>query len=408
MPSSGFTKRFWPFAFIRRKRLPDCICSEEEFRRILACERARVDRGGQMFSLVIFDIGNAAASRMLSRHLQRLLVSRLRSGDEIGWIDARHIGAILPNAAPDGAWRFAITIRETISPICSPPRCYVYAYPNEYRDKDDGNITRPKDRFPEALPDTSGTGSDAPDQFISPLHSDPIPMRNCAKLPVHLLSGCRLPLWKRWTDIGGALLGLVISSPMLLLVSLMIRTVSSGPVLFRQERIGYGGTPFTLLKFRTMKSDADILAHRQHLSRLIKEGAEKPMTKLDDDARIIPFGRILRKLCIDELPQLINVLRGEMSLVGPRPPIPYEVDEYLKWHNGRLDVVPGMTGLWQVSGKNRLTFKEMVRLDIRYARCRSFWLDLKILLMTPVAIFLQVRDCLNRKKEKVRGVAEHV
>ena len=116
------------------------------------------------------------------------------------------------------------------------------------------------------------------------------------------------------------------------------------------------------------------------------------MAKLDaDNPQIIPFGRILRKLCLDEFPQLINVLCGDMSLVGPRPPIPYEVEEYLRWHKGRFDTVPGMTGLWQVSGKNRLTFKEMVRLDIRYSKNLSFLSDLKILMMTPIAIFSELK-----------------
>jgi lipopolysaccharide/colanic/teichoic acid biosynthesis glycosyltransferase len=130
------------------------------------------------------------------------------------------------------------------------------------------------------------------------------------------------------------------------------------------------------------------------------------MSKLRDDPRIIPFGRLLRNSCIDELPQLINVLRGEMSLVGPRPPIPYEVAEYLRWHNGRFNTVPGMTGLWQVSGKNRLSFKEMVRLDIRYAKECSFGLDVKILLKTPLAILDQTRDDIQGPGFAMRGVGE--
>jgi lipopolysaccharide/colanic/teichoic acid biosynthesis glycosyltransferase len=146
-----------------------------------------------------------------------------------------------------------------------------------------------------------------------------------------------------------------------------------------------------------MKVDTDTSRHRQYLAELIHDGkargeTDRAMKKLDDtNDQIIPFGRILRSYCVDELPQLINVLRGEMSLVGPRPPIPYEVSEYLRWHNDRFDAVPGMTGLWQVSGKNRLSFKEMVRLDIQYARHLSFWRDLKILLRTPLAIYSFIR-----------------
>jgi lipopolysaccharide/colanic/teichoic acid biosynthesis glycosyltransferase len=128
------------------------------------------------------------------------------------------------------------------------------------------------------------------------------------------------------------------------------------------------------------------------------------MTKLDDHPHIIPFGKILRKLCIDELPQLIHVLCGKMSMVGPRPPIPYEVDEYLHWHTARFDAIPGITGLWQVSGKNRLTFDQMIRLDIQYSRQLSIWLDIKIILMTPLAIMSQVKDSFKRNFDmKVAG-----
>ncbi len=160
------------------------------------------------------------------------------------------------------------------------------------------------------------------------------------------------------------------------------------------------GRSFKMWKFRTMKINSDTSGHQQYLAKLIKgsaynENSAKPMIKLEDDTRIIPFGKILRKTYLDELPQLINVLRGEMSLVGPRPPIPYEVEEYLQWHKGRIDIVPGMTGLWQVSGKNRLTFNEMVRLDIQYWRKKTPWLDIKILLMTPLAIVSQIKDSLS-------------
>ena len=146
-----------------------------------------------------------------------------------------------------------------------------------------------------------------------------------------------------------------------------------------------------------MNVNVDTTAHQKLLAELIKDdnNAEgKVMTKLDHDPQIIPFGNILRKSCIDELPQLINVLLGDMSLIGPRPPIPYEVDEYDRWHKERLATVPGMTGLWQVSGKNRLTFKQMVRLDIRYLRKQSLWHDIKILFSTPKAIVAQVKDIL--------------
>jgi lipopolysaccharide/colanic/teichoic acid biosynthesis glycosyltransferase len=223
----------------------------------------------------------------------------------------------------------------------------------------------------------------------------------------------KMPLWKRVMDIGGAIFGLIIFSPISLFVSILIKIVSPGPVLFKQERVGLGGKKFTLLKFRTMKMNTDTSAHQQYCSGLIcgndeDEASDCLMTKLDDDnSQIIFGGKILRKSYLDELPQLINVLRGDMSLVGPRPPIPYEVADYRQWHNGRLDGRPGMTGLWQISGKNRLTFREMVRLDIHYARNLSFLADLKILLMTPVVIISELMSDPKKEKPNWKGVKEN-
>jgi lipopolysaccharide/colanic/teichoic acid biosynthesis glycosyltransferase len=202
----------------------------------------------------------------------------------------------------------------------------------------------------------------------------------------------KIPLWKRGLDLFGSIIGLVLFSPLFFIIALIIKIVSPGPVFFKQERIGYGGKAFSLIKFRTMEINTDTEIHQNYCAELIngectKKNSDRPMIKLDDDnPNIIPFGKIIRKTCLDELPQFLNVLCGDMSLVGPRPPIPYEVEEYLRWHKGRFDAIPGMTGLWQVSGKNRLSFKEMVRLDIRYSRSLSLFLDLKILLMTPYAI----------------------
>jgi len=197
-------------------------------------------------------------------------------------------------------------------------------------------------------------------------------------------------------DIAGALAALAILFPIITLVSLYIKCVSPGTVLFRQKRVGYKGRPFTFLKFRTMHPNNDPTLHREYLKELIKGG--QPMEKLDGgrDPRIIPGGKILRKVCIDELPQLINVLRGEMSLVGPRPCIPYEAEEYLRWHVHRFDILPGMTGLWQVSGKNRLSFEQMVRLDISYMKRMSLLLDLMILLRTVPTILGMVFEAIFR------------
>lgn len=202
----------------------------------------------------------------------------------------------------------------------------------------------------------------------------------------------RTPLWKRCIDIFGAIFALILFSPCFLIIAVMIKVVSPGPVIFKQKRVGLGGEFFNIFKFRTMHENIDTSKHKSYLSKLISANKNdsadsQPMTKIEDTAQIIPGAGILRKSCLDELPQLINVLRGEMSLVGPRPAIPYEVQEYAAWHHGRLDCLPGMTGLWQVSGKNLLSFEEMVRLDILYARNISFLSDIKILFKTPFAIF---------------------
>lgn len=199
---------------------------------------------------------------------------------------------------------------------------------------------------------------------------------------------------KRLFDIvmaGGALL---VVSPLMLLTALWIKCTSPGPILFRQERVGFMGKVFTMYKFRTMELAADTGMHQDYVTDLIHNG--EPMAKIDSRHRLIPSGKVLRRLFIDELPQLINVIRGEMSLVGPRPAIPYEVRAYSDWHTGRLLAIPGMTGLWQVSGKNRLTFDEMVRLDIRYARECSLMMDLKILFKTPLAVVSEVRNKQNQ------------
>lgn len=200
------------------------------------------------------------------------------------------------------------------------------------------------------------------------------------------------PLWKRVLDICFVLIAVPSLLPLLLMIAIAIKVGSKGPVLFKQERVGLLGKRFIIFKFRTMIAGADTAVHETHAASLIE--SNRPMTKLDahGDARLIPFGRRFRAAGLDELPQLINVLRGEMSLVGPRPCLPSEFNRYLPWQRERFLTLPGLTGLWQVSGKNRMTFNEMVDLDIQYVRKQSLWLDLKIILKTIPAVMVQVRD----------------
>jgi exopolysaccharide biosynthesis polyprenyl glycosylphosphotransferase len=196
-------------------------------------------------------------------------------------------------------------------------------------------------------------------------------------------------LLKRGFDVAVAATALFLVSPLMLLVAALIKLTSKGPVLFTQIRIGENGQPFRFLKFRSMHVNSDDSIHREYTQKYINGAAEAgevdrkgAIFKIKDDPRLIPIGGFIRKYSIDELPQLLNVLKGDMSLIGPRPPIPYEVEVYREWHKRRFEGPPGITGLWQVSGRNRLSFEEMVKLDIEYLENWSLGRDVKILWRT--------------------------
>ena len=320
------------------------VKSHDSFRESLVRERAVCDRKGQEFSLLAFELESPTASQRLSRLVQ-VLGERIRQTDEAGWLDQKCLAVLLPDTPPSGARTVAQDLCELMG--SGPPNCSIYSYPGQW-----------------AQGETSGR----PDIFFT----GPI------------------PAWKRPMDIFGAVIGLALLWPLLVLIAAVIKIVSPGPALLKQERVGRHGKVFTLWKFRTMRTGADVRIHQNHLNSLI--ATDGPMTKLDaaSDPRIFSFGRILRCTYLDELPQLINVLLGDMSLVGPRPCTPYEAQEYSLWQTRRFDAAPGMTGLWQVSGKNRTTFKEMMRLDITYSRRQSFWLDATILLKTIPAILAEL------------------
>jgi lipopolysaccharide/colanic/teichoic acid biosynthesis glycosyltransferase len=195
-----------------------------------------------------------------------------------------------------------------------------------------------------------------------------------------------MPWWKRAIDVLGSGLGLLVLTPGLLAAAVAIKLASPGPALLKQKRVGRQGAVFVIWKFRTMQPEVDDRRHQEHLKQLIE--MDIPMIKLDasDDPRVFPLGRMLRRFYIDELPQLINVFRGEMSLVGPRPCLPYEAAQLKPFQRARFRTLPGMTGLWQVSGKTRTTFSQMIQLDIAYADRLSLLLDLKIIFKTLPAI----------------------
>jgi exopolysaccharide production protein ExoY len=207
------------------------------------------------------------------------------------------------------------------------------------------------------------------------------------------------PPWKRATDIACCLLALPLLALLTLVMAFLVWCCSPGPVFFRQERVGFGRRRFMCYKFRTMAVRADTDVHREHFAKLVETNA--PMAKIDGqrDSRLIPCGWILRATGLDELPQIINILRCEMSIVGPRPCIPYESEKYLPWQMERFETLPGLTGLWQVSGKNRTTFEEMMHLDIKYVRTKTWWLDIRIIVMTVPAVLIQVYDTRRQRRQ---------
>lgn len=213
-------------------------------------------------------------------------------------------------------------------------------------------------------------------------------------------SHCTFPRWKRICDL--LLIGAtaIIWLPLMVVIMYGIKIVAPGPIFYRQRRIGLRGRPFLIYKFRSMKVNAETQSHEQYLERLIRE--ETPMTKLDaSDKRLIPLGHLLRASGLDELPQIFNVLRGEMSLVGPRPCTDLEFSCYQPWQKGRVDAPPGITGYWQVNGKNETTFNEMIAMDIHYARNMSLWLDLWIITKTlPVIVLQFFQSWTARSKEE--------
>lgn len=246
------------------------------------------------------------------------------------------------------------------------------------------------DRYLSSL-SAAAPASRAPAPLLGGLTAQPEPDR-----PVSWFVG-RIPTGKRLLDLVLIVVALPFLIPLFACVAAFIKIVSPGPIFFAQDRMGYREKRFRMFKFRSMKVDAETGAHKNHTTHLFK--SDKPMEKMDHvDPRLIPFAWIVRSTGIDELPQLINVLRGEMSLVGPRPCTAYEHEVMLPWHKRRFEVLPGLTGLWQVSGKNKTTFQQMINYDIAYARDWSLWLDLKIIFGTLPVLIGQLQEMINKRR----------
>jgi lipopolysaccharide/colanic/teichoic acid biosynthesis glycosyltransferase len=239
------------------------------------------------------------------------------------------------------------------------------------------------------------------------------PAINCASRPDHSqgevgMAGAPIPTWKRMLDVALIVMALPFLIPVAVIIYVFVKIVSPGPAFFRQLRVGHLNQRFMCLKFRTMKLNADTVVHQEHLKNLM--ASNQPTRKLDcaGDKRLIPGGMWLRAAGVDELPQLFNVLRGDMSLVGPRPCTPYEFELFPERYKKRCEAPPGLTGLWQISGKNKTTFEEMIELDLKYVREKSLWMDLKIIVLTIPAILKLIWEMKLRPKFGMRPVENAV
>jgi lipopolysaccharide/colanic/teichoic acid biosynthesis glycosyltransferase len=350
------------------------VLTAEVFRRMISLERKRSERTQRPFVLLLMDTGRTQPTEKNGRILVDILSalqSATRETDVMGWYEMNSaVGVMFTEITLENNLILS-TILSRISDVLrgrltgeqfSQIKFSFHLFPEEW---DSSNPERQSN--PTLYPD---------------LHK-----RNGHNRLSRAM--------KRGMDVLGSVLLITILSPVFLVIAAVIKLSSEGPVLFRQQRIGEHGTAFTFLKFRSMYVNNDASEHKEYVHKLIAGQAAKQPTssaaegvfKLTNDRRVTAVGNFLRRTSLDELPQFLNVLKGDMSLVGPRPPVPYEVDAYATWHRRRLlEAKPGITGLWQVHGRSRVGFDDMVRLDLHYARNCSPLLDLKILLLTPKAV----------------------
>jgi exopolysaccharide biosynthesis polyprenyl glycosylphosphotransferase len=344
-----------------RSRIRQAL-EEPLFRDILVREWRRADRFDQSFVLVLVELSvNATEWGEIIKRLAALIPDT----DVVGWFEQDRVLGLLW-LDRDGSDAFAVREIE-----------------HKVRDEVD-RLTDGASRLSISVHVPEGSEARCP-----AFRADPVfeALRGSQRHSVVRDAA------KRMLDIVGSLGLLIVLSPVLALIAVLVKLTSSGPVFFRQDRVGTSLKPFTMLKFRTMRVNADHELHRQFVTEFINAGADASPTadsglfKIVNDPRVTIIGRALRKSSLDELPQLWNVLRGDMSLVGPRPPLSYEVEQYKRWHYRRvLEAKPGITGLWQVAGRSQTNFDDMVRLDLQYVQNQSAWTDIKILLATPRAV----------------------
>jgi lipopolysaccharide/colanic/teichoic acid biosynthesis glycosyltransferase len=325
---------------------------EKRFRFELARERIRVDRNGSSLAILTIELPRDRAAARDYAFLGRLLIKRLRITDSIGFVSHDRVGVLLPDTSKSGAWKVASDICSVYPVGHDRPDCDVLVYPDESGTHDDGKRKE--------------TDVAAP-------------------VSIDALLTIETPAWKRAMDIAGAMLGLVVAGPLLLVCALAIKLTSRGPVIYAQEREGLGGRRFRIYKLRTMHVNAE----RQQQSLRALSEQDGPAFKMTDDPRTTWVGRWLRAASLDELPQLWNVLLGEMSLVGPRPLPTCESLACTPWQRQRLYIAPGMTCIWQVSGRSTVSFEQWMRMDLQYIRRRSFLYDMRLLLTTGPSLVLR-------------------
>lgn len=345
------------------------LYEQHDFLQLLYLERHRSERSSRPLCLILLEgstVTETVTRRAAFQQLFQLLRSTVRETDIIGWYEHDCTLGFIFSDLNSSDHVVIKTLRDKIAKTV--------------------DILQPQKLIKQirisvhVFPKGNGSGG-ATDSIFYP------------DLPHHSQAHRAALVLKRFIDVGVSVLLLCLFGPLLLIIASLIRLTSRGPVIFTQLRIGQGGKPFRFCKFRSMYADNDAAIHKAYVTKFISHGRAAAQTKqiykITNDPRVTPFGRLLRKTSLDELPQLWNVLCGHMSLVGPRPPLPYELECYAPWHHRRiLEVKPGITGLWQVTGRSRTTFNEMVRLDLKYVQQWSIWLDLKILLQTPKAVLM--------------------
>jgi len=341
------------------------------FLHMLRIERKRTERSKKPFILMLLDISELRtkdSKDFVIDKMKEVLIACLRETDISGWYKNNQImGAIFTEISSIDGTSIENILRKVHDGI------------NKLIDP---NLAKKIKISFHAFPEINENPKINEGLFNTALYPD-LSKPNISKQAKSFL--------KKTMDLGGSLLAMFFLFPVFLIIAIAIKLTSKGPVFFKQERMGLNGKRFSFLKFRSMHENSDSKCHKEYIEKFIGQGDSDPNSpgvyKLCNDSRITPLGHFIRKTSLDELPQFINVLKGEMSLVGPRPPIPYECDLYDIWHKRRLlSVKPGITGLWQVTGRSRTTFDEMVRLDLKYINNWSLWLDIKLLLKTPLVI----------------------